>query len=245
MIELTRRHFIRVSGTALAGSTLATMLDARRAPAQIRGTTLRMLKWSHFIPAYDQWFDKFAREWGEKNGVRVLVDHIPHLELPARYAAEFAAGAGHDLIYFVGQILTGHYYRNLVDVSDVASGLAKKYGGWMEGAKSCAQIGGVWYAIPDYFISIPVLWRKDLFDQAGLGVPDTWEKLRVAGRTLKARATRPASSSRTATTPTTTGAPCSTASGPGRPTRPGSRSSSTPGRRARRSASPRRSTRRA
>jgi multiple sugar transport system substrate-binding protein len=187
MIELTRRHFIRVSGTALAGSTLATMLDARQAPAQIRGTTLRMLKWSHFIPAYDQWFDKFAKEWGEKNGVRVMVDHIPHLELPARYAAEFAAGAGHDLIYFVGQILTGHYYRNLVDVSDVASGLAKKYGGWMEGAKSCAQIGGIWYAVPDYFISIPVLWRKDLFDQAGLGVPDTWEKLRVAGRTLKAK----------------------------------------------------------
>jgi multiple sugar transport system substrate-binding protein len=187
MIELTRRDFIRVSGTALAGSTLTTMLDARQAPAQIRGTTLRMLKWSHFIPAYDQWFDKFAREWGEKNGVRVMVDHIPHLELPARYAAEFAAGAGHDLIYFVGQILTGHYYRNLVDVSDVASGLAKKYGGWMEGAKSCGQIGGVWYAIPDYFISIPVLWRKDLFDQVGLGVPDTWEKLRVAGRTLKAK----------------------------------------------------------
>ena len=120
MAKVTRREFMRFSGTVVAGASLATMLDARQAPAQIRGTTLRMLKWSHFVPAYDQWFDKFAQEWGEKNGVRVLVDHIPHLELPARYAAEFAAGAGHDLIYFVGQILTGHYYRNLVDVTDVA-----------------------------------------------------------------------------------------------------------------------------
>ena len=142
MSERTRRDFIRLSGTALVGTSIATMLNARQAPAQTRGTTLRMLKWSHFIPAYDQWFDKFAREWGEKNGVKVLVDHIPHLELPARYAAEFAAGAGHDLIYFVGQILTGHYYRNLVDLSDLAERLGKKDGGWMEAAKSAAQVGG-------------------------------------------------------------------------------------------------------
>jgi multiple sugar transport system substrate-binding protein len=144
-----------------------------------------MLKWSHFVPAYDQWFDRFAREWGDRNGVKVLVDHIPHLELPARYAAEFAAGAGHDLIYFVGQILTGHYYRHLVDVGDLAERLGKKYGGWMPAARTAAQIDGAWYALPDYFISIPVLWRKDLFDQAGLPAPDTWDKLRTAARTLK------------------------------------------------------------
>src|SRR5256712_5128607 len=129
MARVTRREFMRFSGTVVAGASLATMLDARQAPAQIRGTTLRMLKWSHFVPAYDQWFDKFAQEWGEKNGVRVLVDHIPHLELPARYAAEFAAGAGHDLIYFVGQILPGHHYRHLVDMNDVAGRLAQKDGG--------------------------------------------------------------------------------------------------------------------
>ena len=185
MARVTRREFMRFSGTVVAGASLATMLDARQAPAQIRGTTLRMLKWSHFVPAYDQWFDKFAQEWGEKNGVRVLVDHIPHLELPARYAAEFAAGAGHDLIYFVGQILTGHYYRNLVDMTDVAGRLAKKYGGWMPSATSAAQVGGTWYGIPDFFIAIPILWRKDLFDQHGLAAPDTWEKFRTAARTLK------------------------------------------------------------
>ena len=186
MSEQTRRDFIiRLSGTAFVGTSIATMLNARQAPAQTRGTTLRMLKWSHFIPAYDQWFDKFAREWGEKNGVKVLVDHIPHLELPARYAAEFAAGAGHDLIYFVGQILTGHYYKNLVNLSDLAEGLAKKYGAWMPNAKGGAQVGGVWYGVPDFYISIPVLWRKDLFDSVGRGEPKTWEDLRVAARLLK------------------------------------------------------------
>ena len=138
--------------------------------------------WSHFVPAYDAWFDDFAKKWGEKNGVKVRVDHIPHLELPARYAAEFAAGAGHDLIYFVGQILTGQYYKNLIDLSDMADGLGKKYGGWMPSSKSAAQVDGRWYAVPDFFISIPVLWRKDLFDSVGMGAPKTWEDLRKARR---------------------------------------------------------------
>src|SRR5712691_11295921 len=129
---VSRRGFIKAAGAGVAGASLVTMLDARQAPAQIKGTNLRILVWSHFVPAYDTWFDDFSKKWGEKNGVKVRVDHIPHLELPARYAAEFAAGAGHDLIYFVGQILTGHYYKNLVNLSDLAEGLAKKYGGWME-----------------------------------------------------------------------------------------------------------------
>src|SRR5438132_11626916 len=159
---LDRRSFLKTTGAVVAGASLGDMLLARQAPAQIKGTNLRILVWSHFVPAYDVWFDKFTKEWGDKNGVKVRVDHIPHLELPPRYAAEFAAGAGHDLIYFVGQILTGQYYRNLVDLSDVAEGLGKKYGGWLETSKSAAQVNGVWYAVPDFFISIPVLWRKDL-----------------------------------------------------------------------------------
>src|SRR5262249_10408043 len=131
------------------------------------------------------WFDNFAKKWGEQTGVQVRVDHIPHLELPARYAAEFAAEAGHDLIYFVGQMLTGQYFRNLVDLSDMANGLEKKYGAWMPSAKSAAQVGGIWYALPDFYISIPVLWRKDLFQSVGMGEPNTWEDLRKAARLLR------------------------------------------------------------
>src|SRR5438105_15151181 len=180
-----RRGFLKVAGAGVASASLLTMLDARQAPAQIKGTSLRMLKWRHYIPAYDVWFDDFAKEWGEKTGVEVRVDHIPHLELPARYAAEFAAGAGHDLIYFVGQILTGQYYRNLIDLSDIADNLGKKYGGWLESSKSAGQVGGTWFAIPDFFISIPVLYRKDLFASVGMGEPKTWDDLRNAARQLK------------------------------------------------------------
>src|SRR5438309_8158493 len=100
---VTRRSFLKVTGAGATGGALLAMLDARQAPAQLKGTSLRVILWSHFVPAYDAWIDDFAKKWGEQNGATVRIDHIPHLELPARYAAEFAAGAGHDLIYFAGQ----------------------------------------------------------------------------------------------------------------------------------------------
>src|SRR5438128_6237075 len=182
---LNRRKFLTVAGTGVAGSSLLTMLDARQAPAQIKGTTLRILQWSHFIPAYDAWYDKFAKEWGDKNGVKVRVDHIPHLDIPARMAAEFAAGAGHDIIYNGSSILTRLYYKNLVDLTDVADQAGKKYGGWIPAARSLVEVEGRWFGLPIFYILAPMLYRKDLLDASNLQYPDTWELARVAARTLK------------------------------------------------------------
>src|ERR1700675_3797323 len=132
----SRRRFLKVAGAGVAGASLLTMLDARQAPAQLKGTTLRILTWSHFIPAYDIWFDKFSGDWGEKNGVKVRVDHIPHLEIPARMSAEFAAGAGHDIILNNSTILARLYYKSLLDLTDVYDGLGKRTGGGIQAAKS-------------------------------------------------------------------------------------------------------------
>jgi multiple sugar transport system substrate-binding protein len=182
---VSRRGFLRLTGAAVAGASLADMLRARQAPAQLKGTSLRIIMWSHFVPAYDVWLDEFSKKWGDANGVRVRIDRIPQLELPARYAAEFAAGAGHDLIYFQGQILVAQYHKHLVDVGDIAEPMGKKYGGWIDSATQLGQVAGVWYAIPDFYISIPMLWRKDLFDSVGVSAPQTWDDFRKAGRLLK------------------------------------------------------------
>jgi len=185
---VTRRGFLKTTGAGVAGGTLAAMLDARQAPAQIKGTTLRILQWSHFIPAYDNWFDNtFTKEWGDKNGVKVRVDHIPHLELPARMAAEFAAGAGHDIIMNGSSILTRLYYKSLADISDVYDAAGKKHGGWIPSAGPLVQVEGRTYGMPMFYILLPMLWRKDLFDANNLKAPDTWELARVAARTMKAK----------------------------------------------------------
>jgi multiple sugar transport system substrate-binding protein len=182
-----RRQFLRTTAAAVAGGSLLTMLEARQAPAQIKGTNLRILQWSHFVPAYDTWFDGFVKKWGEQNGVKVRIDRIPHLDLPSRFAAELAAGTGHDLIYFVGTILTALYHRNLVDLTDITDRVGTKFGGWIPAARPISVVEGRWYAMPDFYIVAPLLWRRDLFEQERLAPPDTWEQARVAARVLKAK----------------------------------------------------------
>src|SRR6266700_6010246 len=66
---------------------------------QLKGD-LSIIQWAHFVPAYDVWFDgTWAKTWGERNDVQVKVDHILNTLLPARMAAESAAGQGHDLFF--------------------------------------------------------------------------------------------------------------------------------------------------
>ncbi len=185
--RLTRRQFLTAAGAGAAGAAALKLApwEAGAAPAQIRGTSLRILTWSHFVPAYDTAFDKYAADWGQKNGVTVRVDHIPIDQLPARIASELAAGAGHDIFQMNGQIQTTLYYKNMVDVSDICDRLGKQGGGWIPMAKNVAVVGGHWYALPEFYIPQPVLWRTDLFKEYGLKVPSTWDDLRAAAKVGK------------------------------------------------------------
>src|SRR3989454_7981327 len=99
-------------------------------------------------------------------------------------AAEFAAGAGHDILYNGSSILTRLYYKNLVDLTDIADQTGKKYGGWIPAARSLVEVEGGWYGPPIFYILAPMLYRKDLFDASKLKYPDTPELARGAARTL-------------------------------------------------------------
>src|SRR5262249_39694188 len=172
---VSRRGFLKVAGGGVAGASLLTMLAARQAPAQIKGTTLRILQWSHFVPAYDDWFDnKFVKAWGDKNGVKVRIDHIPIAEVPARMAAEYAGGGGHDMIHNGSAVLTRLYYKSLLDISDVYEKIAKERGGWIPTAGPLVTVEGKQYGLPMFYILLPMLWRKDLFDANNVKAPDTW-----------------------------------------------------------------------
>ena len=87
--RVTRRRFLKETGLTLAATSTAPLISApfvSRALADTR--TLTIVQWSHFVPAYDTWFDKFAKNWGEKNNISVTVDHIPVQDVAARAAAE-------------------------------------------------------------------------------------------------------------------------------------------------------------
>lgn len=185
-LTFTRRQLLAGSVGA-AAATFVAPWDAGAAPAQIRGTSLRILLWSHFVPAFDTYFDKFAADWGKANGVDVRVDHINIYDLPARVASELSAGAGHDIVQMVGVILTTLFYKNWVDISDICTRVGERFGGWLPIAENVARVGGHWYALPDFYIPQPLLWRTDLFREYGLKPPSTWDDLLGAARVGKAK----------------------------------------------------------
>jgi len=182
MTKLTRRQFL---GTSAAGALAAPHVWVKPAWAQQKQVSI--LTWSHFVPAYDKWFDQWGQEWAAKNGVKLTIDHIPHLNLPAKIAAEVATQTGHDIVQMAASG-TEKWAPALLDVNDLADKLGKKYGGWTPLAENYSMVKGKYFSIPDYFIDFPGLYRKDLWTEIGMpNGPDTWDELRVGGAKLKAK----------------------------------------------------------
>src|SRR5438046_3248103 len=94
--RMQRREFVTTTAGAAAAIALGPTIRIRR-----RQKMLKILQWSHFVPAYDGWFDKYAKDWGTAKGVEVTVDHIALADLGTRANAEVAEQQGHDLLQFL------------------------------------------------------------------------------------------------------------------------------------------------
>jgi ABC-type lipoprotein export system ATPase subunit len=88
--RLSRRDFIKWTGGGALAVGVASgpfFLFPEKAAAQQK--TLKILQWSHFVPAYDTWFDgTFCKQWGQKHDTNVIVDHINLVDLSAKAASE-------------------------------------------------------------------------------------------------------------------------------------------------------------
>ena len=113
---------------AEAAKPAADAKPAAAAPAFAGGGSLKILMRSHFVPAFDTWFDKWAKEWGEKNKVAVEVDHILAAELPPKWAAEVATGDGHDIFGLTQSGAVNVFNKSLVDVSDLVKQVGDAHG---------------------------------------------------------------------------------------------------------------------
>jgi multiple sugar transport system substrate-binding protein len=184
---VSRRDFLKTTSALAGAAGLAPALAAPFVSTALAETkTLKIIQWSHFIPEYDKWFDAFAKDWGKQNGVAVTVDHIPHLELPARMAAEVSAQAGHDIFGINGSGGPHLYAKHTLDLTALIEEVEKKNGKVLPMGRQVAWNDDTktWGAFPDYFIDFPGLYRKDLWDEIGMK-PDTWEDIRAGGAKLK------------------------------------------------------------
>lgn len=182
--RVSRREFLKIAAAGAAAGTLWPYINVPSVWAQRRRLTI--LHWVHFVPGYDEWFDKvYTKEWGRANDVEVVVDHIPFAQIPARAAAEVAARSGHDLYQHISPAAT--LEPETEDLGDIVEPLIKKFG-IIELAKRSTYNPKTkkWFALSNSWVPDPSHYRKDLFDEAGY-VPDSWDNVLQAGRKTKAK----------------------------------------------------------
>jgi multiple sugar transport system substrate-binding protein len=148
--------------------------------------TLRIAQWSHFVPAYDTWFDNvYIKRWGQANDTEVLVDHINQADIPARAAAEVAAQSGHDLFFFLSP--PASYEDQVINHADIVEEVSKKRGKMKTVAFKATYNPKTkkYFAFSDNYVPDPCNYRIDLWGEAGLR-PTSWENVLKAAPKLRA-----------------------------------------------------------
>jgi multiple sugar transport system substrate-binding protein len=182
VVMFSRRQFLKnagVAGAALAGSTIVS------GRARAAGT-LKILQWSHFVPAYDQWFDPWAKKWGASKGIEVTVDHVGFADVVPRATAEVAAQSGHDVHMFIG--LASAFEEHVVDLGEVVRTLEKKHGPQVELAKRSTYnpFTKKQFAVSDMWVPDPGDYLKSVWTEIGMpNGPVTWEDLVKAAPEIK------------------------------------------------------------
>ena len=185
--ELLRRAGVGAATLGLAGGGFG---QAFYGPLRFKGRWLKgdltIIQWAHFVPAYDTWFDNtWSKNWGQKNDVQVKVDHILNTLLPARAAAEAAAGQGHDLFFQLSP--PAQFEDKVIDHKEIVQAVTHKLGPIGRVAKGATYNPRTrkWFAFSDNYVPDPVVWRHDLWNGVGLA-PNTWDNVRKAAPLLKA-----------------------------------------------------------
>lgn len=187
-MPLSRRDFLRIAGLAAAGAACGSggsPAPTRREATEAGRKTLRIAQWSHFIPAYDEWFDnEFTRRWGEEHNVEVVVDHIPFPQLRGRAEAEIGAQRGHDIFSLI--IPPAGLADEVIDHRDIIDEIQAEAGPISPLVDRTVrdEATGRYFAVPEYWVPNVLQYRTDLW--AGGSPPDTWADVLEAGPALKA-----------------------------------------------------------
>jgi multiple sugar transport system substrate-binding protein len=186
---ISRRDVIK-AGALAAGVGPAIIIPGRARAAR---KTLKILQWVHFVPAYDEWFNKkYIKEWGDKNDTEVTVDNIGIAGISARAAGEVSAQKGHDLFLFNWPPPT--YEEQVVDMKDVYEEVQRKHGKPIDLAVKSTYNPKTkkYFGFSPSFTPDPVNYRQDLFSAVGMpNGPASWEDVRVGGKKIKQQSGSP------------------------------------------------------
>ena len=201
MNDITRRDALAlgasVAALAVTGASAQTAspIKAADVPAPSlpieKGATLRMLRPVRFVKPDEDVFRANAAKFTEKTGVEVKVDFVGWEDINQQTAVTSNSGAGPDII--IGFTDAPHIYADkLIELTDIADYLGKRYGGWMWLAEKYGKRhkGNAWIGLPFGATAGPLIYRKSIIKAAGFdkvpedhaGLLDLCQKLQKAGK---------------------------------------------------------------
>src|SRR5690349_11979053 len=197
--DITRREALAlgVSAAALAatGASAQSAIKAADVPAPAlpieKGASLRMLRPVRFVQADEDVFRGNAAKFTKDTGVEVKVDFVGWEDINQQTAVTSNSGAGPDII--IGFSDAPHIYVDkLVELTDVADYVGKRYGGWLPLAQKYGKRNksDAWIGLPFGASAGPLIYRKSTLQSVGFdkvpedhaGILDLCRKLQKAGK---------------------------------------------------------------
>ena len=173
MVHFTRRKFLQSSTTAAAVTAgTGPLIWVKDAQAQWsntveKGAKLRVLRWKRFVQGDEDAYMANVKKFSEQFKIEVRVDHEGWEDVRPKAAVAANVGSGPDIILGTNDD-ANLYPDKLVDVSDLANYLGKKYGGWFP---ICEQYlrpdGKKWIGIPFGAAGNALVYRDSQVKAAG------------------------------------------------------------------------------
>ena len=162
-----------VSGEAGAQSRVQATagVSAPNLPIE-SGATLRMLRPVRFVQPDEEVFRANCARFTQQTGVQVRVDFVGWEDISQQTAVTANTGAGPDVIIGFNEA-PAIYADKLVEVSDVAEYLGRKYGGWMFVGEKYGKRHNTnnWIGLPFGGTAGPLVWRKSAVNSVGYQEP--------------------------------------------------------------------------
>jgi len=174
MTDFTRRTLVQ-GGTAIAAAGALTgpaLLDYAKAWAQTApwkaeaGAKLTVMRWKRFVPAEDEAFMAMVAAFEKANNVKVTVFSESFEDIQPKASVSANTGQGPDLAWGLHS-LPQLFPTKVVDLTDVANYLGKKYGGWTSAAQATCTQGNKWLGIPVATIGGYLNYRAGAMEKAG------------------------------------------------------------------------------
>src|SRR5512141_1675976 len=172
MSAFKRRKFLKTSAAVAAGAAVAPRIWVTDASAQWsntpeKGAKLRVLRWKRFVQGDEDQYLANAKKFSEKYGVEVRVDAEGWEDVRPKAAVAANTGAGPDIILGTNDD-ANLYPEKLLDVTDLANYLGKKYGGWYPACEAYLRPDGKrWIGIALGAAGSMIVYRESQVKAAG------------------------------------------------------------------------------